>query len=307
MARFDLNLLHALDALLEEKNVTAAAERIGVSQPTMSGMLQRLREQLQDPLLVRVGKSFELTARARDLTDQVRQLLLSVSTLVEPQANFDLAKSSRHIRIMASEYSTLLVIPPILQLAASAAPSLSFEIMPIENPAERVYTGNVDLCITGDTIAEIEGGAATALRTQTLLVDYFVGLVDRGHPLRGEVTREEYFTYPRIVTHFPGIPRSVEDSIADEGPRLQPPHVRLPGFMAIGAMVVGSSSIGALPARLLPLIPAQWDVRPIQLPEDFSPVTIRALWHSRHDHDPIHQWLRGSLCDVCGQIARGDG
>lgn len=304
MARFDLNLLNALDALLREKSVTAAADRIGVSQPTMSGMLQRLREQLEDPLLVRVGRSFELTKRATQLTEQVRQLLLSVACLVEPGASLELDKSVRHVRIMASEFSNLLILPNVFQLAAEQAPSITFEVLPIEDPAESVHTGATDFCITGNTIAEIEGGAAIALRTQTLLIDRFVGLVSEDHPLKGEVTVEEFMAFPHAATQFPGISRTVEDTISEDLTREFRPRIGVPSFMAIGAVVANSNMIGTMPSRLVPLIPKSWAVRVVKLPDEFHPITLRLLWHSRHDHDPIHQWLRGTLLHVCGKVVR---
>src|SRR4051794_39718715 len=89
MSGLDLNLLLALDALLQHRNVTLAARQIGIGQPAMSGILGRLRKQLDDPLLVRVGRSMELTERGVALLPEVRQILLSLERLATTHVDFD--------------------------------------------------------------------------------------------------------------------------------------------------------------------------------------------------------------------------
>jgi DNA-binding transcriptional LysR family regulator len=299
VARFDLNLLAALDALLREKNVTRAADKISVSQPTMSGMLNRLREHLNDPLLIRVGRSFELTPRAKELAEHVRQTLLTVDNLVSPKANFDLSRAQRHVRIMASDGSLLLVIPAIFRSAAQAAPHLTFEVVPIDNPVQQVYRGDVDLCLTGETVDDVEGGAASAVRTKTLISEVPVGVVDRGHPLNDSVTLEQFMAYPYVAASFPGTRRTAEDVVLPGLSTEHPPRIRVPNFMAIGAAVSGTEMIGLMPARLIPILPEIWNLKTLTLPKEFGRFSLRALWHSRQDHDPIHQWLRATTLMAC--------
>lgn len=301
MSRFDLNLLASLDVLLREKNVTVAAEKLGVSQPTMSGMLNRLREHLNDQLLVRVGRSFELTPRARELADRLRQTILVVDALVSSKGNFDLAKAERHVRIMASDASLLLVIPYIFRCAAKVAPGLTFEVVPVDNPVQQVYHGTIDLCLTGDTVAEIDGGAASVLRTKTFAWEDSVGIVDRSHPLDGRVTLEQFLAYPYVAASFPGILRTAEDNIMVGLSMRHPPRIRVPSFLAIGAVVSGTEMIGIMPARMVPLLPTVWNLKAITLPSDFTRVSLRALWHCCHDDDPIHQWLRATTMAACAE------
>ncbi len=299
MPKFDLNLLGSLDALLREKSVTLAAERIGVSQPTMSGMLLRLREQLQDPILIRLGNSFELTPRAVELAEEVRQALLTIESLVEPRGDVDLSVVRRHFRIMASEFTLLFVLPGVFRKAQLDAPLLTFEVVPISAPAGQIYAGEVDICITGNQISDVGGAAANAIRTQTLMSDRFIAIVADDHPLRGEVTREEYYSYPHVVTQFPGIPRTVEDSVVDGQFSGEPPVVRVPSFIAVAAIVSDTTMIGMIPSRVAPLLLPVWKVRELALPPSFTPVALRALWHGRHDNDPVHQWLRSAVLSSC--------
>jgi len=301
LSQFDLNLLVALDCLLRVKNVTAAASELGVSQPTMSGMLRRLRESFNDLLLVRVGRSFELTPRASEISERVRQTLLAVDALVTPPGNFELAQAQRHFRIMASDASLLFVLPYVFRSAAVSAPNLTFEVVPVDSAIEQVYSGTVDLCLTGDTVEDVEGGAASVVRTKLLASAFAVGVVDQFHPLRGNVTLEQFLSYPYVATAFPGMARTAEDNIHAGLAGVQPPRIRVPSFAAVGAIVKDTEMIGVLPARLVPILPQQWNLRTIGLPADFGRMSLRALWHSRVDKDPVHRWLRAKTLEACAE------
>ena len=300
---FDLNLLASLDALLHERSVTVAADRLGVSQPTMSGMLNRLRTQLRDPLLVRVGQSYELTARATELADKVHQALLNIRTLVTPIQTGDVGELERHFTIMASEVSLLVLLPQVFRSAALSAPGVTFQIIPIDDPAGRVYAGDVDLCLTGNTIEDIGGTAAGVVRTRTLWNnESCLGLVDENHPLRGEITLEQFLAYPHAATQFPGISRTVEDLGRSGLSRDHPPRVRVASFLALGPIVAGTDMIGVVPGLLVPLLNSTWKLRTLILPPDFAKLSLRALWHSRDDQDPAHRWLRKQVNDACAAL-----
>jgi DNA-binding transcriptional LysR family regulator len=121
--RFDLNLLIALDALLREKNVTRAAERVFVSQPAMSAALHKLREYFNDPLLVRVGREMELTSRGESLVEPVREALLRIQMMLGTQPTFDPKTARRDFTVIMSEEAVPGVLPPLLRTLANEAPS----------------------------------------------------------------------------------------------------------------------------------------------------------------------------------------
>ena len=299
MSDLDLNLLPALDAVLRHRNVTVAAQELGVSQPTMSGMLGRLREQLDDPLLVRVGRAMELTARGAALLPEVRQMLLALEKLTAPQEGFDPATLRRHFRIMTSEFGLFLLLPKIVARAAVVAPHVTFEMVAIDRPVDSVYSGTTELCLTGDIISDAGGEAARAVRTRTLMEDRFVGIVDCEHPLRGSVSLDELLAYPHVATQFLGAKRAVEDIAISGLSERHPPRVRVPGFLSIAPMVTGTDSVGLVPARLAPQICSYEGVRAIELPHDVARIAIKMLWHMRHDHDPAHEWLRDIVLETC--------
>lgn len=304
LPRFDLNLLAALDALLSERSVTAAARRVGVTQSAMSGMLARLREQFKDRLLVRVGRSLEVTARGAMLQPEVRQILLRAQNLLVADAELNLAETSRCLRIMASEHSAILILPLVFKRAAETAPQLKFEILSIEAPAHRVATDDVDLCLTGDPIEGIGKAASDVLRTRTILQEKFVAVMDKKHPAAGQpVTYDVLHRYPHVATQFPGVSRTVEEIVISKGKAGFTVVVRVPNFLAVGPAVAGSERIGIIPSMLAPLMTSVWSLRAMALPEEVPASGLRALWHVRNDADPVHQWLRKTIEDSCAQLA----
>ena len=295
MSRFDLNLLASLDALLRKKNVTAAADEVGVSQPAMSGMLKRLREHLQDPIIVRVGTQYELSSRAQELSEPLRQALLMVEDLTRPNSAFDLAETDRHIRIMASEFSQLLILPELFHRALSEAPNLTFEVLPIVDPISRVYLGDVDLCLTAAPLADIPNPAAGLIRAQKILEEQFVALVDKDHPLRGSATTAELIAYPHVETFFPGLAISVEGQINSDRSVHRQPAITVPSFLGVPPMLVNTQRIGIIPKTLVDQVSASWQLRAITLPDNYGSISLRTLWHMRHDMDPLHRWIRSVI------------
>lgn len=303
MSRFDWNLLASLDALLRNKHVTAAAEEIGVSQPTMSGMLRRLRDQLGDPLFVRVGSNYELTERALELSGPVRQALLSIEDLVRPVETLDFATAERCIRIMASEFSQFLLLPYFFRRAAELAPGLTFEVLPISDPVSRVYHGDVDVALTAAPLDKIPDSIASLIRARCLLDEPFVALVDQNHPLSEPATLEDLLSYPHIETRFPGLSTSVEDRILGGFETSKNRAIVVPSFVAVPAMIVGTDRVCVFPKRLLSVIPVQAQMRTISLPEGYSPsLVVSTLWHVRHDFDPLHRWVRSMLDEAASQL-----
>jgi len=127
--RVDLNLLVYLDALLKERNVTKAANQLGLSQPAMSNGLRRLREVFEDPLLIRTSDGMTPTERALGLQSTIREVLATIDKAVQPQAAFDALTSTRVFRIMASDYSEPTLVPPLVERLRQEAPGVSIDIM----------------------------------------------------------------------------------------------------------------------------------------------------------------------------------
>src|SRR5438477_3602309 len=145
----DLNLLVALDALLREASVSRAAMRIGLSQPAASHALQRLRDLIGDPLLVRTGARMELTPRAQGLRGPLAEVIEQVRVLFQPDA-FDAARSDRQFRLMMPDLAVELLIPPLMQKVAQAAPNVRIDVVPWRGPAifHAEFARSIDLVIS---------------------------------------------------------------------------------------------------------------------------------------------------------------
>src|SRR4051812_37211025 len=147
--RIDLNLLIALDALLAERNVTRASERMHMTQSAMSGVLSRLREYFDDPLLVAVGRTMRLSPRAESLVQPVRDILLKVDSTLGVRPEFEPATAKRHFTIIASDYVSNVLLGEVLRRIAVAAPGLGFDIQPTSSGMEQdLDQGRVDFLVT---------------------------------------------------------------------------------------------------------------------------------------------------------------
>src|SRR5882724_1587723 len=146
LAQIDLNLLVALDALLSEESVTRAGERLSLSQPAVSGSLARLRKMLGDDLLVRTGRTMTLTRFAETLREPVRDILRHIEQALVARPAFDPAADSRPFTVYASDYTTMVLIRPLLEALASEAPEVSIYVIPhFESLTSHLVRDGVDL------------------------------------------------------------------------------------------------------------------------------------------------------------------
>src|SRR5690606_27228810 len=200
--RFDLNLLIALDALLHEKNVTRAAERVYVSQPAMSAALQKLRDYFNDPLLVRVGRDMQLTPRGLSLVEPVREALLRIQATLGTQPTFDPATVEREFTVISSAESELRVMPAVLRRVSREAPGVRCHIEHFsETTLSRLEYGDADIYLGANNL-RLFGLKAFPdwLRVVDLRPMEWVCIASKDHPtLRDELTEEQYRTLPHVI------------------------------------------------------------------------------------------------------------
>src|ERR1044072_7716142 len=189
----DLNLLVALDALLRETNVSRAAMRIGLSQPAASHALQRLRDLVGDPLLVRNGARMELTPRAQALRAPLAAALDQVRSLFIPD-DFDAASSERQFRLMMPDLAVELLMPPLMEKITRLAPNVRIDVVPWRGPAifHAEFARTIDLVIS-------IGNAFKGFHRQLLYTDSDALAVRRGHPAGGKLRKREAFLAARPV------------------------------------------------------------------------------------------------------------
>lgn len=296
MNTIDLNLLPALDALLAEGSVTAAARRLGLSASAMSRTLARLRAVTGDPLLVRAGRGLVPTPRAIALRERVHALAREARDVLSPQdASLDLATLERTFTIRANEGFVGVFSAPLIAAVMAQAPHVRLRFAP--KPAKEagpLRDGLIDLEIG------VLGEFAPEVRTHLLFRDSFVGVVRAGHPLlSAPMTAERYAAASHVVVsrkgHFSG---PVDDGLEAVGLRREIVAV-VPGFPD-ALRIARRSDLVALVTRSCLSDPEFVDgLASFPLPVKTPEIAVTALWHPRMEADPAHRWLRDTVASVC--------
>jgi DNA-binding transcriptional LysR family regulator len=290
LANFNLNLLVALDALLGERSVSAAAKRTRVTPSAMSHSLAELRALLDDPLLVRSGRAMVLTPRAEALGPPLRRLLLDAKRLLAGTATFDPATAERRFVIAAPDFLATLLLPPLLAAIALEAPGIVLDVVP------SVRRGNAWLLETGEL--DLALGAivdhSSAIRRMDLCTEGFECAARKGHPLiRGKLDLRAYVETPHLVITLGDdtAPTWVDQALAKLGKQRRV-ALRVRYFMAAPLVIARSDLLLTGPSMLIryfaSLVPLQVLTPPLDLPT----YPEEAYWHERFDDDPAHAWLR---------------
>ena len=298
MSRFDLNLLNALYYLLTERNVTRAAERLHVTQPTMSGMLHRLRQQFGDQILVRIGRSMELTPLGETLIAPVRDALNGINLLVKAEPAFNPATSARTFSVMMSDYCAMTFLPRVVRRLARTAPGIRLDLKALSSPIPRLMEGDIDACISTDDWSLLKrAGEDETLCKHLLFSDEFVCIAAKNHPLRNPMTIQEFLQYPHVGAQFDGTFNTVDGAAVQQYAPVYQPTYTVADFLVIPYIVADSEILGVVQKRLAVAaqksVPLKLLVPPFEIPN----INETLLWHPRHSGDPAHAWLRQTLIE----------
>jgi DNA-binding transcriptional LysR family regulator len=296
MDTIDLNLLPALDALLAEGGVTAAARRLGLSSSAMSRTLARLRAATGDPLLVRAGRGLVPTPRAIALRERVHALAREARDVLSPQDDtLDLARLERTFTIRANEGFIGLFSAPLVAAVIAAAPHARLRFAP--KPAKEagpLRDGTIDLEIG------VLGDFAPEVRTHLLFRDRFVGVVRDGHPLlSAPVTPERYAAARHVVVSRTGrFTGPVDDALETLGLHREIVAV-VPGFPDALRIAHQSDLVALVTRSCLSASRLADGLTGFPLPMTTPEIAITALWHPRMEADSAHRWLRDTVVSVC--------
>ncbi len=302
--RLDLNLLVALDALLTEKSVSLAADRLCLSQSATSSALGRLREYFGDELLVVKGRNMILTARAEELIEPVRAVLEQIRSTIAIAPPFDPATADRQIRIMASDYTTQVLLAEALAQLERDAPNMRFEIQPMStNPIEAVERGYIDLLVT------IDFAVSADHPSQFLFEDDYVVVGDAENPaLKGEMTRERYFELGHVTARFG---RAQMPAFEEWFTRRQKQQRRIevvaPSFLSLPGLVLGTNRIVTMHRRLAQQVVQNFPLVMRELPFAIPPIREVVQWHITNSNDRAIRWVIERLETVAQQSVQPKG
>jgi DNA-binding transcriptional LysR family regulator len=303
----DANLLLALHALLEERNLTRAGQRMTMSQPAMSGALTRLRKHFDDELLVRSGRGFELTPLAERLRPTVAEAVEAAEALLGNQREFDAAASSKRFVVSMSEYAMTVLAEPLIHLVGEQAPGCTIALEPLDLRRDQVES---QLMRRDLVIAPL--GFDFPGRVQPVFTDELVCLVSRGHPrLReGALTLMDLQEMPHAVAEFAPAgdqQRPLETELDRHDLSGRNVLVRVTSLLTVPFAVAGTDMCGFVPSRLAERCLDILDVEIARTPLTPVHITEAAHWHPRREKDPAGVWLRRLLYDVAVMVedARG--
>lgn len=288
IARSNLNLLGSFQALIEERSITRAAERMFVSQPAMSRILDKLQEMFHDRLLVRTRKGFEPTRLALHVYDELERALPAIEGVLRG-GRFSPADATDHFRIAMTDHLALSLLPKLIEVLARKAPGVSLEISGWDYGSFRkLETNALDLVLWVNQ-------APSPLRIEEIYKDSFVCLVRKGHPLRKPITAKRYLEFEHLVISLVGTHQGVlEDSLSRMGYRRKARHI-VPFFAAVGPIIENTNLVATLPRRLAKRFSINSKIRSVPISMKLPQISYIQVWHPRNEDDPGHKWLRETI------------
>jgi len=294
MSMPDLNLLVTLNVLLAEGSVARAARRLRLSPSAMSRALARLREATGDPLLVRAGRGLVPTPRALALREQVGQLVLGAEEVLRPAVRPRLEQLARTFSLRTSEGFVENFGPALIARVAAEAPGIHLRFM------QKPDKDNAPL---RDGIVDLETGVVDAhagpeMRVQALFRDGYIGVVRQGHPLcRGRLTAARYAGGRHISVSRRGREKgAIDEALATLGLAREVTTI-VGGFATALSLARQTDLIASVPERHTGNL--RNGMYSFALPVETPVLHISMLWHPRLHADPVHQWLRECVREVC--------
>lgn len=294
MANPDLNLLYALEALLEEGGVAAAARRLRLSPSAMSRTLARLREATGDPLLVRAGRGLVPTPRALELAALVGGVTRQAAAALTPTAALDLANLRREFVLRVSDGFVESFGPAIFDRVGREAPGVRLRfVQKVDRDSKPLRDGVVDL-----ETGVVGPAAGPELRAQALFTDRFAAVVRPGGAYDVDALDLSAYLAARHVgvSRLPGGGGPVDEALQRLGARREV-AVSVSGYSAALALARAADLIATVPERHTAGL--RGALRVLALPFSVAEITISLIWHPRMNADPAHRWLRGCVRDVC--------
>ncbi|WP_327114442.1 LysR family transcriptional regulator [Nocardia sp. NBC_01730] len=298
LARLDLNLLVTLDALLQQRSVTRAADQVGLSQPAVSAQLARLRRHFHDELLTRVGNQYRLTPLAAQLAERVRVALSGVERVFAADPVFDPAAATREFSMVVSDYSIVVLGAQIAALLAAEAPGCRLRLT--ANTPRQIDM--VDQVLVNTDLLLMPHGFLEGLSYRDVYSDEWVCLVSADNDDVGaELTVGQLQTMPWVLTYH-GTTASTPAARQMRMLGIEP-HVQVvtETFLTVPVLIAGTKRVALFQRLLAETIPQDLGVRSLPCPFAAGPLLEAMWWHPIHDDDPEHRYLR----DVVDRAAAG--
>jgi DNA-binding transcriptional LysR family regulator len=302
-AALDLNLLRVLDAMLDECNTTRAGERLGLSQPAVSSALNRLRNLLGDALFVREGNRMVATPFADSIREPLRQSLGRIESALSGGAKFDPGRSTRLFRMLGDDYLSAMVLPKLMTLLAERAPGMRFQLLPT-NPrplAHQLADGSIDMAF-GFIMQPLPEWVSRVLALNAVTVP----VASRNNPRlaragvrdRGVIPIDLFCEMPQVFFGPEGKLDGEEDAALARIGRQRNVVLTVLDFFSVARVAAETDLVGLLPDKFAHSLADMFGLNVYTAPLELPFIPLHLCWHSRHDDDHEHRWIREHILEM---------
>ena len=300
----DLNLLVAFEALMDERHVTRAARRVGLSQPAMSNALTRLRRTFDDPLLVRTPSGMTPTPAAQALIEAVRAALSQLRGALEQKPAFNPAASSRTFHMLTSDYVEIVLLAELVGRLREQAGGVSIRVHRPPNvfqpPSRTALSDSFDLAIGffPDALS-----LDASVRSEVLFEEDNVCIASANHPsIKSRISIRQYAAARHAAVFYKSEGPGVIDTVLAQKGLTRNLAVIAPHFASVPFIVADSDLIATVPRRLATGFSEALELQVLPIPFSLPPFRVSMLWHERVDSDPAHAWMRGLIAETVSVI-----
>lgn len=300
LERMNLNLLVPLATMLETKNVTRAGEQLNLSQSATSAILARLRAALGDPLLVKSGRELTLTPYAESLVEPLNAILGNIDHLLTHRPGFDPRNDPRTFTIIASDYSTLFLLRPLLAQLESDAPHVSLDIHPLQDDyAERIKADEADLLVISEQLCS---EYLPDFPRRAMFTDRFVAVAWAENGALTAQTTLKDFRLLRFAQYVTGQRPNLADKALDDLEVVRQVEVRTESQLLVPFLLTGTPLVALIPERLARATETVAELRFIDPPVPLPGISDACTWHPRRSEDAAHQWLVNRLSELAAKL-----
>lgn len=297
--RYDLNLLPVFLVLMEERSVTRAAERLGITQPALSNSLNRLRDTFRDPLFIRERYGIKPTQLAEEIAPMIRAALSQLDEVVLHQQDFQPAEAERSFTIAPNSYVELVLMPALIAKTRELAPNISF----------RMTAFGSDLADTGvvsGTTAMVLGRIVDPpdnLVVQHIMDDGLACVVRRDHPIiEDSISREQYESLKHVNVLPPGRLKAGLFQALGQQNLKRDVAVSVTHFLAVPEMLAATDYCATLPLLICRNLERDSRLKIIPAPVDLGTFPVHMGWHVRYRDDTAHKWLRSMIEELASKL-----
>lgn len=294
LTNLDLRLLQLFDAIHRLKNLSRAAESMGLTQPAVSLALGKLRAHFDDPLFVRTARGMEPTACAAALHDLIRVSINALQATLDFQLDFKPQESTRSFGICMTDVGQIVLLPGLLNVLRTQAPGVRVDVTSItEDTPRALESGDLDLAV--GFMPNIDG----RFYQQVLFDEEFACLARNDHPRIGRrLSLRQFQQEQHVVVKTSGTGHLVVDKAIQAFGLRRRIAVQIPNFIGVATVVGATDYLCTLPQRAARILARSPGVSEYTLPFKVPAYQVKQHWHERQHHDPSHAWLRSLVVNL---------